>query len=100
MHEFLKFILGMKLYMFQTVPLSIIRSFSLYIQQWYMSYTFADSLRAGSGWNILITDSLRAGSGWNQFHPDPACKLSANLYDIYHCSVYNEKLLTMDRGTV
>ena len=32
--------------MFRTVPLSIIRSFSLYIQQWYMSYRFADSLRA------------------------------------------------------
>ena len=28
----------MKLYMFWTVPLSIIRSFSLYTQQWYMSY--------------------------------------------------------------
>jgi len=28
--NFLKFILGMKLYMFRTVPLSIIRSFSLY----------------------------------------------------------------------
>ena len=48
---FLKFILGMKFYMFRTVPLSIIRSFSLYTQQWYMSYRFADSLRAGSGWN-------------------------------------------------
>ena len=35
--------------MFQTVPLSIIRSFSLYTQQWYMSYRFVDSLRAGSG---------------------------------------------------
>jgi hypothetical protein len=43
--------------MFWTVPLSIIRSFSLYTQQWYMSYTFADS--------------LQAGSGWNQFYPDP-----------------------------
>ena len=30
--------------MFQTVPLSIIRSCSLYTQQWYMSYMFADSL--------------------------------------------------------
>jgi len=29
--------------MFQTVPLSIIRRFSLYPQQWYMSYRFADS---------------------------------------------------------
>jgi len=40
----------MKLYVFQTVPLSI-RSFSLYTHQWYMSYRFADSLRAGSEWN-------------------------------------------------
>jgi len=37
--------------MFQTVPMSIIRSFSLYTQQWYMSYRFADSLWAGSAWN-------------------------------------------------
>ena len=35
-----------------------------------------------------------------EFHCDPACKLSANLYDIYHCCVYSEKLLMMDRGTV
>jgi len=32
--------------------------------------------------------------------PDPARKLSADLYDIYHCCVYSEKLLLMDRGTV
>jgi len=44
----------MKLYMFRTFPLSTIRSFSLYTQQWYMSYSFADSLRAGSGCSILI----------------------------------------------
>ena len=31
--------------MFRSVPLSIIRNFSLYTQQWYMSYRFADSLR-------------------------------------------------------
>jgi hypothetical protein len=37
---------------------------------WYMSYRFADSL------------------------------LSGNLYDIYHCCVYSEKLLMMDRGTL
>jgi len=80
MHQFLKFILGMKLYMFRTVPLSIITSFSLYTQQWYMSYRFADSLWAGAF--------------------APAHKLSANLYDIYHCCVYSEKLVMMDRGTV
>jgi len=62
--------------MFRTVPLSIIRSFSLYTQQWYVSYRFADILRA-----------------------DPACKLY-DIYHIYHCFVYSEKLLMMDRGTV
>jgi hypothetical protein len=44
--------------------------------------------------------SLQTGSGWNQYHPDPAGKLSANLYDIYHCCVYSEKLLMINRGTV
>ena len=29
-----------------------------------------------------------------------ARKQSANLYDIYHCCVYSEKLLMMDRDTV
>jgi hypothetical protein len=33
-------------------------------------------------------------------HPDPARKLSANLYHIYHCCVYSKKLLMMDRGSV
>jgi hypothetical protein len=33
----MKFILEMKFYMFWTVPLSIIRSYSLYTQQWYYS---------------------------------------------------------------
>jgi hypothetical protein len=80
--QFLKFILGMKIYMFRTVPLSIIRCFSLYTQQWYMSYRFADSLQQ------------------LHFHPNPACKLSENLYDIYHSYVYSENLLMMDRGTV
>jgi len=43
MQYFLKFILGMKFYVFRKVPLSIIRSFSLRAQQWCMSYRFADS---------------------------------------------------------
>jgi len=49
--NFSKFIFGIKLYMFRTVLLSIIRNFSLYTQQWYMSYRFVDSLLAGSGRN-------------------------------------------------
>ena len=35
-----------------------------------------------------------------EFHPDPATKMSADLYDIYHCCVYSEKLPMVDRGTV
>ena len=57
--------------MFRAVPLSIIRSFSLYTQQ----YTQVC-------WQLA------------------ARNLSTNLYDIYHCCVYNAKLLMMDRGTV
>jgi hypothetical protein len=79
MHWFLKFIVWIKLYMFQTVPLSIIRSFSLYTQQWYTSYRIGMEM---------------------QFHPDPARKLSVKLYVIYHCCVYSDKLLMMDRGIV
>ena len=50
--------------MYRTVPLSIIKSFSLYTQQWYSSYRFVAS---------RIRPEL-------QFRPDPARKLSANLY--------------------
>jgi hypothetical protein len=44
----------MKLYMFWTVSLSIIRSYSLYTQRWYMSYRFVGSIRTGSRCSILI----------------------------------------------
>ena len=56
LHQFLKFIFWIKLYMFRTVRLSIIRSFSLYTQQWYMSYRFADSSQAVSKhvWHITL----------------------------------------------
>jgi len=56
--------------MFRTVFLSIIRSFSLHTQQWYVSYKFADSKPVR---HIPL--------------------LSEKLYDIYHCCVYSEKLL-------
>jgi hypothetical protein len=177
----------MKLYMFRTVPLSIIRRFSLYKQQCYtrMSYRFAESLRAGSGWKCVPSWSCSLAVSKPVWHisllcvqwksPDdgqrncpkhvefipkiiwackqehlllltgcqqtcitytiavctvknswwwteelsetcrvhsknnlslwagafaPAYKLSANLYDIYHCCVYSENLLMMDRGIV
>jgi len=44
----------MKFYMFRTVTVSTIRNFSLYTQQWYMSYRFADSLRAGTGRSSVL----------------------------------------------
>jgi len=59
--------------MFQTVPLSIIRSLALYTLQWYTSYS-----------SILIL----------------VASCQQYLYDIYHCCVYSAKLLMMDRGTV
>ena len=37
MPKFLKYIFRIKLYMFRTVPLSIIKNFTLYTQLWYMS---------------------------------------------------------------
>jgi hypothetical protein len=58
---------GKKLYMFQTIPLSIIRSFSLYTQQWYMSYRFADIL-------ILLLES---------------CLQTCMTYTIAECTVKN-----------
>jgi hypothetical protein len=58
MHWFLKFIIGMKFYMFRTVPLSIIRNFSLYTQQWYMSYMFANCQQTCvPSWSCLQTVS-------------------------------------------
>jgi len=70
--------------MFRTVPLSIIRIFSLYTQQCYMSYRFADSLRAGSRRTVLILLAI----------------CNCNLYGICHRYVYSEKLLMVDRGTI
>jgi len=43
---------------------------------------------------------IRGFSLYTQQRPDPARKLSENLYDIYHCCVYSDKLLMIDRGTV
>ena len=45
--------------MFRTVPLPTIRSFSLYTQQWYMSYRFAVSLLAGSRCSQAVSKPVR-----------------------------------------
>ena len=68
----------MKLYLFRTVRLSIIRSFSLYTRQWYMSYRFADGLRAGSGRNCTSILILLA-----------SCQQTYMSYTIAVCTVKN-----------
>jgi len=73
--------------MFQTVLMPIIRSFSLYTQQWNMSHRFADSLRAGSGRSSILI--LLA-----------SCQQTSMTYTIAVCTSYSEKLLMTDRGTV
>ena len=108
--------------MFQTVPLSIIRSISLYTQQWYMSNRFADSCNQMQYFlkfifgikNLHVSDNssvhhqefftantamvcvIQLASRIRMERPDPVYK----LYDIHHCRVCSEKLLMMDSGTV
>jgi len=43
----------------------------------------------------ILSENLRAGSVLTLL---ASCQ--QNLYDIYHCCVYSEKFLIMDRGTV
>jgi hypothetical protein len=70
----------MKLYMFRTVPLSIIRSFFTVHTAMVYAIQFCRQL----------------ASRIRMEHPDPALKLPAELYDIHHCCVYSEK--TPDDG--
>jgi len=46
--------------------------------------------------NLVVWLHMPQAAEPNQFRPDPARKLSANLYDIYHCCVYSDK--TPDGG--
>jgi len=64
MHYFLKFVFGIKLYMFRIVPLSIIRNFSLYTQQWYMSYSLLILILLASYMTYTIAVSTVKNSWW------------------------------------
>jgi len=44
----------MKLYMFRTVLLSLIRSLFTVHSAMVISYRFVDSFRAGPGWNAVL----------------------------------------------
>jgi hypothetical protein len=73
MHNFANFIFGVKLYMFRTVPLSIIRgSFTVHSAIVYV---------------IQVCRQLSSRARMElQFQPGPARKLCVQcLYDICHC---------------
>jgi len=104
MHYFLKLIFGIKLYMFRTVPLSIIsRFFTVHtaVVQRSSNMTGTDVARfthkqSRSYLNHLVYVIQLVSRIRTEFHPDPARKLSENLYDIHHCCVYSE--ITPDDG--
>ena len=53
MHQFHKFILSWNSTCFGQFACPSSGVYSLYTQQWYMSYRFVDSFRAGPGWNEI-----------------------------------------------
>ena len=63
--------------MFRTFPLSIIRSFSLYTQQWCMSHRFADSSQQTC---VNLDNKLGAGGG----EVDKVCSSSLHLKRAIH----------------
>ena len=75
-HWFLKFVFGIKLYIFSD-------SSTVHHQEFFTVHT-------AMVYVIQLASRIRTERN------DPARKLSANLYDIYHCCVYSEKLLMMD----
>jgi len=93
---------------FLAIKLTRCTSFSNLFLQWN-STCFGKFLCPSSGvfhfthsngmCNTGLLTACKQDQDGTQFHPDPACKLSANLYDIYHCCGYSEKLPTMGRGT-
>jgi len=87
MHYFHKFILAWNSTCFGQFVCPSSGVHSLYTQQWYMSYRFVDSCRAGPGWNcssiLVLLES---------------CLQTCMTYTIAECTV--SELLMMDGGTV
>ena len=67
-----------KNYMFWAFPLPIIRSYLLYIRQWYISCRYDDSFPAGSGWKSSSILTLLG-----------SCHQTCKKYTIAECTVYN-----------
>jgi len=79
--------------MFRTVPLPIIRIFSLYTQQWYMSYRFAVCTVKNSWWwmeelsetcRVLFKKQILeiSASSWF-YYKNPALPLNEFCYSSY-----------------
>ena len=103
MHEFLKYIFGIKLTYFGQFlcPSSGVFHCAHSNGVCYTGLLTACELdQDGTSSVLILLASSQGGSGRNQFRLEPARKLSANLYDIYHCCVHSEKLLMLDRGTI
>jgi len=85
MHQFLKFIFGLELYMFRTVSLSIIRSLVLYTQQ--QVYVI----------QVMLTACERDQDGisWSRYQ-----EISITCMTYTYCCVYSSRLLMMDREAV
>jgi len=90
MQQYTVYFISKLLYMFRVVSPPIIRN------------TITVSTASGTSQPLLLPVAIATGSnnGCEQDRPDPARKLSTNLYDIHHCCVYSEKHLMMDKGTV
>jgi len=76
------------LILFWNETLHVSDSSSVHYQEYFTLHTAV----------IHVMQVLR--TAYKQDQDDPACKLFANRYDVYHCCVYSEVLLMMDRGTI
>ena len=94
MHKFIKFILGMKFYLFQTVPLSIIRSFSLYKQQWYMPYRLVPSWSCSQAVSKLVWHIPLLSVQWKTADDGQRnCPKHINAVSSWSCSQAVSKLV-------
>ena len=80
--------------LFWNETLHVLNSFSVHHQEYFTVHTAMVYVIPVCG---QLASRIRMEL---QLHPHPACKFPANLYNVYHCCVYSEKLLMMDRGNV
>jgi hypothetical protein len=78
MHHFHKFILSWNSACFGQFVCPSSGVYSQYTQQWYMSYRFADSFRAGAYavWHIPLLSVLWVNSWWRTDEMSETCRVS------------------------